>query len=201
MHGADLRSAALAFTGCVGPATGQDWSAPVPDLDWTVAETVRHLAGALLWYPIDAAAGPDELPGVDVVVKPDATPAELANAVERLAAVLGAVVDGLPPTTRGFHPFGAADPAGFAAMGCDEILIHTDDAARGLGLDFEPPAELCERVLGRLFPWAPAGVGTPWERLRWANGRIALPGHPRLTRWRWQAAPLDEWDGTRPGIS
>lgn len=92
---------------------------------------------------------------------------------------------------------GAADPSGFAAMACDEILIHTDDAARGLGLVFRPPTDLAERVLHRLFPWV-TDVDDPWEGLRWANGRIALGGRERLSGWTWHCAPLDEWDGTSP---
>lgn len=102
-----------------------------------------------------------------------------------------------PATARGFHPFGTADPSGFAAMACDELLVHTDDAARGLGLAFEPDPTRCERTLRRLFPWAPDDVD-PWTALRWANGRLALPGRPRLERWRWHCAPLEEWDGRSP---
>jgi transposase len=35
---------------------------------------------------------------------------------------------------------------------------------------------------------APGDVA-PWDGLRWANGRIALPGWPRRTEWRWTCAP------------
>lgn len=92
---------------------------------------------------------------------------------------------------------GMADPSGFAAMACDEMLIHTDDAARGLDVSFDPPHELAEPVLRRLFPWV-SEVTDPWQQLRWANGRIELDGRPRLTDWAWHCAPLDEWDGTMP---
>ena len=76
-------------------------------------------------------------------------------------------------------------------------LVHTDDAARGLGVPFVPPQEQVEATLERLFPWAPAGV-EPWPALLWCNGRVALPGHPRQHRWRWHSAPLEEWDGLNP---
>jgi hypothetical protein len=92
---------------------------------------------------------------------------------------------------------GVADPSGFTAMACDEMLIHTDDAARGLDRTFSPPAELTEPVLRRLFPWVDVGPD-PWAQLRWANGRIPFDGRPRLERWRWHCAPLHEWDGTMP---
>jgi hypothetical protein len=34
--------------------------------------------------------------------------------------------------------------------------------------------------------------------LRWATGRIVLPGREPVTSWRWHCAPLDEWDGAVP---
>ena len=90
--------------------------------------------------------------------------------------------------------FGIADASGFAAMACDEMLIHTYDAARGLGRAFDPTPELAERTLRRLFPWAPEEVEA-WDGLKWANGRVALPGLKQLAKWGWQCAPLSEWDG------
>jgi hypothetical protein len=82
------------------------------------------------------------------------------------------------------------------------MLIHTDDAGRGLGRTFSPPPELAEAVLRRLFPWVVDEDGSdPWELLRWANGRTALGARPRLQGWAWHCAPLAEWDGapaTRP---
>jgi hypothetical protein len=82
-------------------------------------------------------------------------------------------------------------------MGCDELLVHTYDIGRALGFDVRPDRDLAERVLRRLFPWAPDHVD-PWVGLLWANGRVPLGDRPRLERWRWHCAPLDEWDGSMP---
>jgi hypothetical protein len=89
------------------------------------------------------------------------------------------------------------DAAGFLAMACEEILVHTDDIARGLGLVFRPADEgLVRRVAARIFPWAPADAD-PWNALCWGAGRIALPDRPRLgLDWWFHPAPLSEWDGT-----
>ena len=93
---------------------------------------------------------------------------------------------------------GTADASGFAAMACDEILIHTRDAGTGLGADFEPAADLAGRILARLFPWYEP-VPDPWSALLHANGRIALPGRVhQAEQWRWHCAPLTEWDGSEP---
>jgi hypothetical protein len=79
-------------------------------------------------------------------------------------------------------------------MACDEMLIHTDDAAKGLGLRFVPDLELAGRVLARLFPWHDPGSDA-WQALLWANGRIDLPGRQNQTGWTWHCAPLADWDG------
>ncbi len=79
------------------------------------------------------------------------------------------------------------------------MLVHCWDAARGLGVEFVPPTDLAERVLRRLFPWAPRHEPA-WEALLWANGRVDLAGGPERPGpdWEWHCAPLDEWDGTIP---
>jgi hypothetical protein len=130
-------------------------------------------------------------------VKPDAAPADLVATLTAYATVAARVVHAAPPEARGFHPAGQADPSGFAAMACDELLVHTHDAARGLGLTFTPDGRLAEAVLRRLFPWVPVDA-EPWQLLLWANGRVAVAGRARLSGWRWHCAPLDEWNGQPP---
>jgi hypothetical protein len=71
-------------------------------------------------------------------------------------------------------------------MGVVETLVHTHDLAEGFGLAWTPPSALCSRVLARLFPDAPDSAD-PWLTLLWATGRAELPGHPRLTTWRWDS--------------
>ncbi|MFF5172815.1 hypothetical protein ACFY3U_09300 [Micromonospora sp. NPDC000089] len=105
--------------------------------------------------------------------------------------MLAALVRRAGPDVRVWHPTGRADPAGFAAMGCAEALLHGDDIARGLGVALDPPRAVCARVLARLFPRAARRGVDPWAALRWSTGRAELPGHPRLTEWHWQATPPD----------
>ncbi len=193
MDGTSIRQAARSSTTLLGETVDLDWDAPVPDLTWSVREVVAHIGDTLLWYAIDLAGGPDELSIVDLRVRPTEPPAQLVAGVGAIASVLAHVVDGVTPGQRGFHPDGLADSTGFAAMACDEILVHTRDAALGLGLDYEPSQVLTGAILRRLFPWAPEGADT-WQALLWANGRVALPGHPRLAGWHRHAAPLTEGD-------
>lgn len=165
-----------------------DWSATVPDMSMTVADAVGHAANCCLWYAVDLSARGDDLEHVEIAVGA-ADPAALLASLSAGARIVAAVIETAPPGAIGFHPWGDADASGFAGMACDELLIHTDDAARGLGVDFEPPRELAESVLRRLFPEIEL-VDDPWQLLRWANGRIALGHRPRREHWRWHCRPL-----------
>ncbi|QFZ22784.1 maleylpyruvate isomerase N-terminal domain-containing protein [Saccharothrix syringae] len=165
-----------------------DWAAVVPGLGWSAAGTVAHVCDCLLWYSTDLAAGPVELRSVEVGVRADSPPADLVRTLEAAASVLASVVATVPEGARGWHPWGVADAAGFAAMACDEMLVHTHDAGRGLGVAFEPPAEYAAKVLARLFPEAPTDRD-PVETLLWANGRVPLGELPVRTDWRWHGAP------------
>jgi uncharacterized protein (TIGR03083 family) len=197
MDGSSVLASADECRALLGGAVDRDWSRQLPHLDWTVAQTVAHIAEVTLWYATDLAAGPWRLDTMELRVPPSTPPTELLATIASFATVLARVIDASPAGARGWHPFGLADASGFAAMACDELLVHTDDAARGLELPFTPPAPLARATLERLFPWAPPDID-PWPTLLWANGRTDLPGHPRQVPWRWHCAPLDEWDGLNP---
>jgi uncharacterized protein (TIGR03083 family) len=181
-------------------ATDSDWARPIPGMDWDVLAVVTHMTGALVWYSIDMRSGPEELTTLEISGKKDSSPIDLVRTLTTLSYTLASVIECAGPELRGFHPWGSPDASGFRAMACDEILLHTYDAGRGLGLDFIPPADLAEATLERLFPWAQAG-SDPWLTLKWANGRIALPDRTKLAKWRWHSAPLREWDGIDPSVS
>jgi hypothetical protein len=197
INGDDILAAAAACHSFLEPAVGVDWTAAVPGLDFTVASVVAHAANGPLWYALDLWGGPGDDAAFDLKVRTDAANAAILVSLRSAAHVCAASVDAAPAGIRGFHPAGAADPSGFAAMACDEMLIHTDDAARGLGLRFVPDLKLAGRVLARLFPWHEPGSDA-WQALLWANGRIDLPGRANQTGWTWHCAPLADWNGLPP---
>lgn len=194
MDGSVLQQCARAGTAFLSRTLDLDWDRPIPDMTWSVREVVAHISEVLLWYSTDLSADKNELSTMEVKVRPTDDPAELLRTVTVFSSMLGYVVDGVPPGHRGWHADGVADSTGFAAMGCDEILVHTYDAARGLGLEFEPLEVLSRAVLRRLFPWAPRDTDT-WQTLLWANGRTELADRPRQVRWHRHPAPLSEWSG------
>ena len=192
----DVRTAARYCATTVTDTGELAWTAPAGDLDRTCRDTLDHIVSTMTFYASQLAnEAPARLPPLR---KHDLT-ASVADTLELVvsgAAVLAAVARASEPDARAFHPAGMADPEGFLAMGCDEILVHTGDIADGLGIAVEPPADLCARVVARLFPWAPTDTA-PWPTLLWANGRAPLGDRDRLDAdWAWHCAPLSDWDGT-----
>jgi uncharacterized protein (TIGR03083 family) len=190
MDATDVLAAAEQCARFLETAVDADWGVPIPDMEWTVAQAVAHAAEVPLWYALRLSAGADDCSPMELRVKPESAPTDLIATLLAASRVVAHVIAASPPSARGFHSWGQADPSGFAALTCEELLIHTDDAGRGLGLPFDPDPALCARVLARLFPAAPVDVA-PWDGLRWATGRIALPGLPRRNEWRGHCAPLD----------
>ncbi|WP_371656485.1 MULTISPECIES: DinB family protein [unclassified Streptomyces] len=180
------------------------WHDRAGGLEWTRWETLEHLADDLLTYALRfGLAQPIAVPRVPLRISSDrpdgpanvifgdreAGPRGLLTVVEACGGLLAAIVDTADATTLAPHVFGASDPEGFAAMGIVETLVHTHDIAQSLSRFSEPPQDLSERVLARLFPDVSV-IDTPWSTLLWATGRIETPGRPRRTNWRWYGAPL-----------
>ncbi|GAA4219228.1 hypothetical protein [Actinocatenispora rupis] len=181
----------------------RDWSVPAGSLDWDCWETVEHLADDLFSYATQlSAVDPPQTshvrvawrrerpggPASVIYAERDAGTAGLIQVVDACGGLLTAVVRTADPTVTAHHVYGNADPEGFAAMGVVETVAHMHDVAQGLGAGWEPPAELCDRALTRLFPDAPTDTDR-YRTLLWATGRAELPGRPRLTDWRWYGEP------------
>lgn len=199
----DVRQAVWLAADTLAPAVDRDWRVPAGGLDWDCWETVEHIADDLFAYAAQlgprrpSTEGPVPFnwqyrrpggPALSVWAVPEDGPAGLVQVLESAGALLAAMVEVAPPGLRSYHVQGAADPEGFAAMGVTETLVHMRDVTAGLGLPWEPPEDLCARVLRRLFREVPAEGGR-WPALLWATGRIALPGRERLTAWHWDGTP------------
>ncbi|MFD8477822.1 hypothetical protein [Kitasatospora sp. NPDC059673] len=201
---ADVEQAVRLAVAALTDAPSAGWRAPACGLEWDCWETLEHLADALFSYatqlaparpPLDGyvplrwqrerPAGPASVIFVDRAVGP----AGPLQALDAGGGLLAAMVRTAAPQVRAFHSYGVSDPAGFAAMGVVETLVHTHDVAAGLGLPWDPPAELCDRALARLFPEAPSDTDR-WTTLLWSTGRAELPGHGRRVFERWHSEPL-----------
>jgi uncharacterized protein (TIGR03083 family) len=185
------------------PLQGRDWKAAIPDLEWDCKRVLQHVINSEIYYAMllaTRANAPIPFPR-GAAAASGLTPGELLVELRGSASVLSAVIRDAPREARAFHSGRNADAAGFAAVACDELLVHAWDIGRGLSETFAAPDDLTRRVLARLFPWAPTR-GEPWSTFLWCNGRIALDGRGRLEPdWPRWVAPLEEWDGIDPTSS
>ncbi|MFF4444266.1 DinB family protein [Streptomyces sp. NPDC001502] len=203
VSGKHVRRAVAHCLDALGGIPAAQWHDRAGGLEWTRWETLEHLADDLLTYALRfGLAEPMGVPRVPLRVtrdRPggpanvifgdrDAGPEGLLTVVEACGGLLASVVETAAATTLAPHVFGASDPEGFAAMGVVETVVHTHDITQGLGRGGEPPQDLCEWALARLFPDVPV-IGTPWSTLLWATGRIEMPDRPRRTNWRWYGSP------------
>ena len=191
---ADLDAAIACLADGLSPAATTDWTTAAGTGELDAWHTAEHIGDCLLSYAAQVVSRrPSGYVPFLAALEKDASSADALEFALTGSAILAAVVRTTPPEARAYHPTGTADPAGFAAMGCAEVLVHGEDVARGLGLALDPPREVCARTMARLF----RHVGDvadldPWTALLWATDRVEIPGRPKQTGWRWRGAPLDD---------
>ncbi|MFI0963919.1 GNAT family N-acetyltransferase [Streptomyces sp. NPDC021080] len=170
-------------------ADGRDWDGVrAGGLEWSCRRTAEHIADDLIAYAgrLAVRATTAYVP-FEIALEEGTGNTGVVDVIEAAGRLLSATVRTTPREVRAFHPypFRSANREGFAAMGVAEVLLHTHDIAEGLGLPYEPPAELCTWVLTRIFPHVRPEPDAPWGTLLWATGRGDLPGREALTEWRW----------------
>ncbi|MCF4119623.1 maleylpyruvate isomerase N-terminal domain-containing protein [Antribacter sp. KLBMP9083] len=186
MNSRDVEQAVAEMVQVLTPYEARDWQSPAGSLEWNCWTTAAHVAHDLLAYAGQVAAKPGSayLP-FDLVIRADAPPRDVLEVVIASGRLLSSALAVAGPDARAWH-WGATDPGGFAALGVNEILVHTYDITQGLGISWLPPESLCAAVLARLFPDAPQG--DPVQVLLWSTGRVDLEDRPRVTSWILKAA-------------
>ncbi len=190
----DLDAAITCLADGLHPAAEKDWTTATGTGELDAWHTAEHIGDCLLSYAAQLVSrrASGYVPFLAALEK-DASSADALQFALAGSAILAAVVRSASPEARAYHPTGTADPAGFAAMGCAEALVHGEDVARGLGLALDPPRETCARTVARLFPHlGDVSDLDPWTALLWATDRVEVAGRPKQTGWRWKGAPLAE---------
>lgn len=186
----DLDAATTSVVRALRTTTGLSWSDAAGTGGWDAWRTAEHLGDTLVSFAAQLVARPDSrFVRFMAVAEEDASADEVLEMVLTGSGLLAAVLRTAGPDARAFHPSGVADTEGFAGMGCVEVLVHGEDVARGLGVEIDPPRDVCARVLARMFPHVAhqvAGVD-PWDGLRWATHRLELEGLPSQSDWQWSA--------------
>jgi hypothetical protein len=166
----DVIAAAATAQAALRPAAGRDWSVRAGPLEWDVERTITHMIGATAKYTLYLASRCEHFLGLAVTRWPDATNDEVIDSVVPVATGLAAVAAVTPPGVRAYHASGPSSAADYVGRACVELLVHTGDALTGLGAAFDPPLDLCRRVLAQQFPGA-ARPGDAWHALLAATGR------------------------------
>ncbi|MBC8453080.1 MAG: hypothetical protein H8D69_01265 [Chloroflexi bacterium] len=194
----DLRVAAELCSSAVAKLDEELWDKLAYGLEWTRSQTLAHVGTALVHYSNNLGARTQDNPGTRGLLFAEGSIEAAGWQVRTAAYALAAIADATPPETRAYHRTGMPDVEGFLAMGCVEILLHGHDAVVGTDAEFDPDDELCKRILGRLFPWAP--LDKPgWLALLWATGRGDLEDRETLgNTWMWHNDLLSEWEGEIP---
>lgn len=157
----------------------RDWSVPAGPLQWDCRTTAAHIADALAFYAAHLGARAADWLKFDVVPHADASNRHVARLIEAMGNVLAYVAKATPADVRAYHHSGMWGREVFAAFGCLEALVHTGDIAAGLEAPYEPPDDLCRRVVTTLFAGAPQSQD-PWLVMLWATGRGELRDAPPL---------------------
>ena len=192
----DLLVAVAVNQAALTPVVDHDWSVLAGTLEWDCRKTLDHLIDGSIFYSGQVSnLATTRRPRIRAG-DPKALITDLLPTVDTVGHILASVLRSAPSDGRFFHPAGMADTSGYVGMACVELLAHTFDISRGLGVAFQPPQELCDRILRRLFPWIKDTAPDTWATLCWATGRLPLAGREEVEPdWYWQCAPLEEWDG------
>lgn len=195
---ADLQGTASLCANSVRRLDPELWDKLAYGLEWTRSFTVTHICDALAFYAASLAARLQDDPGSLGLQHTDGSIDSAADQIEWGAAILSRGAESTPIDLRAFYPSGTPDAEGFLAMGCVEILLHGYDVVVSTEAEFDPEVDLCRRILGRLFPWAPQD-SSGWPTLLWATGRAELGGQEYMgDRWFWHTDLVEEWEGTIP---
>ncbi len=167
----------------------RDWTARAGTLDWSCIETADHAVDTTLAPAFFLASRQtDTYPaGESFTIGAAATPAQLVEALCTATRILRAVVTVAEPDVRSIiwlHPEPEVRPPGdFVPRGGLELILHAHDVCAGLGVPFEPPADLCARLREhtRDWPvwtyWRELGrTDDPWGDLLTASGRSRTTG-------------------------
>ena len=163
-----------------------DWSAPAGGLTWNCLQTADHTVDTVIAPAVFLASRKlDDYPAYGIGTPgPDASPSVLVEALQTATRILVAVVREAGPDARAViwrRPhLETRGPSDFPPRAGLELILHAYDVCQGLGVPFEPPTELCERLRDhtRDWPmWASTGWSPPtddadaWDDLLRSSGR------------------------------
>jgi hypothetical protein len=161
----------------------RDWSVRAGTLDWSCRATAEHTLDAVFAPALNLASRRQHAYAHFDLLRalPDTTIADLVGGLRAVTNMLSAVIVTAEPGTRAVirhRPvIQVAEPRDFAPRGASELIFHTYDISVGLGVAFEPPRDLCGRLLPHIRGWE-AHEAVPRTDNSWSD-LLSRAGHPR----------------------
>jgi hypothetical protein len=179
-------------TAMLGRLDETTWEHPISPVEWNCRFTIEHIGGDFLHYAGQVVQQPtDHFVAFSFDQSRATTHAELVETVQMGGLLLAAAVRLALGESTAWHPQGMFSPAGFAAMGACEALVHGYDIALSLDLDWRPDGDLSRVVTDTFFPAIPQDIrasNSPVDVLAWATGRHTLDGVDDVRDWDYRAA-------------
>lgn len=172
MGGAEVGLAVATMVEVLVPHTAdRDWQAPAGSLQWSCWTTAAHVAHDPLAYAgqVISGAAHGYLPSTRSCNRvPRRT--TFLDVIVACGRLLSCALDAAGPDARGWH-WGPTDPSGFAALGVNEVVVHTVDICRGWG-QVGATGLAVLRGSAEAVPDVPPG--DPVQALLWVTGRDDL---------------------------
>jgi hypothetical protein len=165
-----------------GSAVDRDWSVPAGTLEWSCFTTADHTVDCVFSYALFLGSRrQDDYPNFgELHALPGSTPRDLVDGLRAVSAMLVGVITIAEPDARAIiwrRPAPTtASPPEFAARGGHELILHAYDVCTGLGVPFDPPRDLCQRLFDASSSWTVwtepfRPTGDPWSDLLERSGR------------------------------
>jgi hypothetical protein len=151
-------------------ASDADWSVQAGTVEWSCLRTADHAVDCV-WAPVFflSSRRTDRYPeiGLDLGLGDRATPVLLVESLRMATRVLCALVRDSAPDVRSIifrrpQPLLGA-PEDFLPRAAMELILHAHDVCIGLGVPFEPSADVCRRLRDHTRPWPMWTLG--WDGL------------------------------------
>jgi hypothetical protein len=161
----------------------RDWSVAAGTLEWSCRATAEHTVDAVFGPALNLASRRlHAYARFDLLrALPGATIADLVDGLRAVTNMLWALIVTAEPGTRAVIRHRPAIEVGeahdFAPRGASELIFHTYDICTGLGMPFEPPRDLCRRLLPYIRGWERHEALPPTDD-SWSD-LVARSGRPR----------------------
>jgi uncharacterized protein (TIGR03086 family) len=135
-----LQAATDRFGGVLAQVTPEQygWATPCPD--WSVVDLVDHVVGGNRWAVLLLAGAEGRASWAEVQHLPKAADRRTDFAVSVTAQ--REAFEAAGPDVAVTHPFGATTAAGLLRLRIGDVIVHTWDLTRALGVDERLPDEL-----------------------------------------------------------